>query len=60
LRMLTDPRTRCPFRPKEIVDASTASRPRGEPNWYVDGEKNGDVVVLAPTAECWKKTHPTN
>lgn len=22
-------------------------------DWYVDADKNGDVVTLAPTAECW-------
>jgi len=28
-------------------------------DWYVDADKNGDVVVLAPTAECWELTDPT-
>ena len=25
-------------------------------DWYVDADKNGDVVVLAPTAHCWENT----
>jgi hypothetical protein len=29
-------------------------------DWYADAEKNGDSVVLAPTAHCWKNTDPTN
>jgi hypothetical protein len=28
-------------------------------DWYVDADKNGDVVVLAPTADCWENTDPT-
>ena len=27
-------------------------------DWYVDADKNGDVVVLAPTASCWERTDP--
>jgi hypothetical protein len=26
-------------------------------DWYLDADKNGDEVVLAPTAECWKNPH---
>ena len=25
-------------------------------DWYVDADKNGEVVVLAPTAHCWENT----
>lgn len=28
-------------------------------DWYVDADKNGEVVVLAPTAECWELMDPT-
>ena len=23
-------------------------------DWYVDADKNGDVVIVAPEAECWE------
>ena len=26
-------------------------------DWYADADKNGDEVILAPTAECWKDPH---
>jgi hypothetical protein len=29
-------------------------------DWYADADKNGDMVVLAPTADCWENTDPTN
>ena len=29
-------------------------------DWYADADKNGDVVVLAPTAHCWENTDPTS
>ena len=29
-------------------------------DWYVDADKNGDMVVLAPTAHCWKNINPIN
>jgi hypothetical protein len=28
--------------------------------WYVDADKNGDVVAEAPTAHCWEAINPTN
>ena len=28
-------------------------------DWYADADKNGDVVVLAPTAECIENVDPT-
>ncbi len=27
-------------------------------DWYVDADKNGDVVIVAPEAECWELINP--
>jgi hypothetical protein len=27
-------------------------------DWYVDADKNGDVVIVAPTAHCWEVINP--
>jgi hypothetical protein len=27
-------------------------------DWYVDADKNGDVVIVAPTTECWEVINP--
>ena len=29
-------------------------------DWYVDADKNGDMVVFAPEAHCWECTNPIN
>jgi len=29
-------------------------------DWYVDADKNGDMVVFAPKAHCWEAINPTN
>jgi hypothetical protein len=44
------------FKTKAQCESGAAKYVR---DWYVDADKNGDVVVLDPTAECWENTDPT-
>jgi hypothetical protein len=45
------------FKTKARCESGAAKYVR---DWYVDADKNGDVVAEAPTAHCWEAINPTN